>query len=420
MRPVCFAGLLLFVFFAVAGAEASRLVLRIQAANPTDVPRTVDVRSSLPERVTTNDIINLAGLNLGYDVKSDTYYVYGSLNLGPREIAIRNVEIADIWQLDADALLRFGAQANRLGEMLAPTDYGEEGAALAREADGLVQQILRRQQENRITVVGPLAHIQAFEENVSAQRRLRQKVGRLENLVLAADMNPGEVLIGEDRMAAPPRRGVHIPVSYGEASVVISVHNPSATQAREDVEIRRALPPEVKVEDVLDAGGLLVRFDPQEQVTYVYGSGISVGPGETITFTVRIRDKWNVNEPRFGFLDEMLARLRMITAGRSRLTAVANTLDDVERRLQALRAEQGPADLSPAYIAFYRRQADRLDEIERDLNRVDAALSPLDTRRGFEMPAPDRKTTWILIYSILGFLALLSLLFFLRWFVKSN
>ena len=400
--------------------HASRLILRIQAANPTDERRTVDVRSSLPERVTTNDIINLAGLNLGYDVKSDTYYVYGSLSLGPREIAVRNVEIADIWNLDADEVLLYGTQANRLADMLGPTEYSGEAGTLSGEAQALVQQILRRQQENRISVVGPLRHIQAYEENLNDQRRLRQHVGRLENLVLASGMNPGEALIGEDRLAAPPRRGVHIPVEYGEASVVITVHNPSSTQVRRDVEIRRALPPEVRVEDVLDAGGLVVRFDPQEKVTYVYGSGIEIGPGETLTFDVRIRDKWNINAPRFAFLDEVLARLRNIIAGRARLTAVANTLDDAERRLRALRNETGPDTLSPAYIAFYRRQSDRLDEIERDLNRVDAALSPLETRRGFDIPAPDRKTTWILIYSILGFLAIMSLLFFLRWFVKSN
>ena len=420
VQPARCAGIVLLLLFSAVAAHASRLVLRIQAANPTDAPRTVEVRSSLPERVTTNDIINLAGLNLGYDVKSDTYYVYGSLQLGPREIAVRNVEIADIWVLDPDEVLRFGDQADRLRDMLAPTEYGTEALALAADAGDLVQAILRRQQANRITVVGPMQHIQAYEENLLAKRRLRQQVGRLENLVLASGMNPGEALIGEDRLAAPPRTGVHIPLEYGEASVVISVHNPSTTQTRRNAEIRRPLPPEVKVDDVLDAGGLMVRFDPQEQVTYVYGSGIDIGPGETLTFTVRIRDKWNINLPRIEFLDEMLARLRTITAGRARLTAVGNTLDEVERRLQAVRGEQGPDALSPAYIAFYRRQADRLDDIERDLNRVDAALSPLDTRRGFAIPAPDRKTTWILIYSILGFLALLSLLFFLRWFVKSS
>jgi hypothetical protein len=400
--------------------QASRLVLRIQAANPTDQPRTVDVRSSLPERVTTNDVINLAGLNLGYDVKSDTYYVYGSLNLGPREIAVRNVEIADIWLLDADQILLYGAQAERLSEMLGPTSYASEGVQLAEDAGGLVQEILRRQQENRIAVAGPLRHIQAYEENLQVLRRLRQGVGRLENLVLASGMNPGDVLMGEDRLAAPPRREVHIPVSYGEASVVITVHNPSATQVRRDVEVRRSLPPEVKVEDVLDAGGLTVRFDPQEQVAYVYGAGLEIGPGASMTFQVRIRDKWNINTPRIDFLQELLDGLRMVTAGRARLAAVANTLDDVDRRLQAVRGEAGPDTLSPAYIAFYRRQADRLDAIERDLNRVDAALSPLDTRKGFQVPAPDRKTTWILIYAILGFLALLSLLFFLRWFAKGS
>lgn len=399
---------------------ASRLIVRIQAANPTDTPRTVDVQTRLPERITTNNIIDLAGLDLGYDVKSDTYYVHGALELAPKEVLVRNVELEDIWVVDPDTVLQFGEQANRLAGMLAPTEYGAEGEGLASETEAGVQTILRQQQENRITLVSPIQHIQAYEKNLRVLQQVRQKVGRLENLVLAAGMNPGEALMGEDRMAAPPRREVYVPASYGEAVVQITIRNTSTTQVRRNIEVRRDLPPEVQIEDVLDAGGLTVHFDPQQRVTYVQGTGIALEPSESMTFTVRIRDKWNVHEPRMDFLEELLARLQATISGRPKLEAVHNTLDAAGRRLQAVRAERGPETFGPAYIAFYRRQVERLDAIEHDLNRVDAALRPLDTRRGFDIPAPDRKTTWVLIYAILGFLALISLLFFLRWFVKSN
>jgi hypothetical protein len=49
-------------------------------------------------------------------------------------------------------------------------------------------------------------------------------------------------------------------------------------------------------------------------------------------------------------------------------------------------------------------------------------LRPLEREPKFGVPIkpPSRKTTWIIIYIILGFLGIMSLLFFLRWFGRSK
>jgi hypothetical protein len=99
---------------------------------------------------------------------------------------------------------------------------------------------------------------------------------------------------------------------------------------------------------------------------------------------------------------------------------VINTLNTAAEDLDSVMKTVGPTELNPAYIAYYRRQADSLDKIEKKLNRVDAALKPLQTNKGFAIDAPDKKTTWLIIYIILGFLAVLSLLFFLRWYIQSS
>lgn len=425
-RCLGFCGLReLFLAIALASCllpgrvSASRLILKIQAANPSDRPQSVDIRSSLPDRITTNDIISLAGLELGYDVKSDTYFVHGTLELGPREIAVRDVVLDDIWVVDEQSVNQLEQRASRLAGMLSATEFGAEAEALVGDAADRVQTILVRQRENRITMVPPVQHIQAYEQNLTTLQDLKQKVGRLENLVMAAGMNPGDALLGDDRMSSAPRRDVSLPIEYGEAVVEITIRNTSPTQVR-TVSVDHELPPEVKVADVIDAGELEVRYDPKEDLTYVFANGLELEPRSEQVFEVRIRDKWNINAPRIDFLTSKLEELRLTTAGRSRLTAVLNTLDQAEAALTEIRDESGPEVFGPAYIAFYRRQADRLDEIERDLNRVVSALEPLETRKGFEIPAPDRKTTWVIIYSILGFLALMSLLFFLRWFIKTN
>jgi len=421
MRRRLFAGFLaLSVFTAGTPALATRLVVKIQAANPSaDKAQPVEIRASLPARITTNDIVNLAGLNLGYDVKSDSYYVHATIQLAPKEIVVREVELNDIWLIDEAEVKTLETRAAQLSGLLASTPHG----AMAQEANNAVRQgvadILQRQDENQITRVSPVRHIQVYEANRKALKEVRQHVGQIENLALASGINPGDTLVGDDRGAAAPRRHVHFPVAFGEAVYKITVRNSSPTQSRR-VPVRRDLPPEVTIDDVLDAGGLSVRFEPKDGVTAVYDDALELAPLETKTFDVRIRDKWNVNGPRIDFLGAKVVELRAVIADRFNLGAVANMLDEAETRLAAIAGENGPAEFTPAYIAFYRRQADRLDVIEQDLNRIDAALKPLETKRGFPLPAPDKKTTWLIIYVILGFLALLSLLFFLRWFVRSS
>ena len=420
LRRLCAGVLILSVSSAASTVLADRLVVKIQAANPSeDKEQSVPIRASLPARVSTNDIINLAGLSLGYDVKSDTYYVHGTIQLAPKEIVIREVVLNDIWLVDEADVKTLESRAGTLTGLLASTKHG----AKAQEAGVAVKQgvatILERQRDNRITRVSPVRHIQAYESNLKALQEVRQLVGQIENLALAEGINPGDTLVGDDRRAAAPRRDVHFPVAFGEAVVKITVRNTSPAQPRQ-VAIRHDLPPEVTIDDVLDSKGLSIRFEPREGVTSVYTNALDLAPLETKTFDVRIRDKWNVNGPRIDFLVAKIGELRVVMADRRNLEAVANMLDEAEARLTEVAGEKGPEGLTPAYIAFYRRQADRLDAIEQTVNRIDAALKPLETKRGFDIPAPDKKTTWLVIYAILGFLALISLLFFLRWFAKSS
>lgn len=420
LRRLCAGLLILSVSGAASTALADRLVVKIQAANKSeDKAQSVPIRAILPARVSTNDIINLAGLDLGYDVKSDTYYVHGTIQLAPNEIAIREVVLKDIWLIDEAEIRTLETRAGQLAGLLASTKHG----AKAQEAGDAVKQevatILDRQTENRITRVSPVRHIQAYESNLKALQDVRQNVGLIENLALAEGINPGDTLVGDDRSAAAPRRDVHFPVSFGEAVVKITVRNTSPVQPRQ-VPLRHDLPPEVTIDDVLDSNGLAIRFDPGEGVTTVYADALELAPLETKTFDVRIRDKWNVNGPRIDFLGAKIGELRVVIADRRNLESVANMLDEADARLAEVAAEKGPEGLTPAYIAFYRRQADRLDAIEQTVNRIDAALKPLETKRGFDIPAPDKRTTWLVIYAILGFLALLSLLFFLRWFARSS
>jgi len=396
-----------------------KLIIRLHAAHKSDRPRTVTIRSSLPERITPADIIDDGGLNIRYDVKSDTYYVHESVELGPGETFQRDVVMKDIWVIDEEEIEALRKRAGVLGGELSGSKYSTDSDEERAKVESLIGEILGRQEESGITTVRAIDHIQAYEKNLKALQELKQSVGRMENLAMAAGVNPGDALIGDDRSAATPRRDVHFPKEYGEAKVRITVRNSSATRTRE-VPVRRDLPPEISVDDVISSDGLAVRYDSKTRTTYVFKDDVEVPPKGEVTFEVVINDKWNINGERMLFLQEKVNQLLVLTSGRENIEAVENTLKTALEALEDITKEVGPETLSPEYIAFYRRQADRLDDVERDLNRIDSALKPLDTKRGFDIPAPDKKTTWLIIYIILGFLALVSLLFFLRWYVRSS
>jgi len=400
-------------------AAAGKLVLKIQAVNKADSPQPVELRRSLPDRITADDILDLDGFNLGYDVRSDTYYVYDTVQMASKDILVREVTMKDIWVIDEALLANYRTRSDELKRLLAGTGSSADSEKEQAKVQQRTEEIVARQRENTITTVSYIRHIQAYESNLKALQEVRQSVGRLENLTMAEGLNPGSELIGDDQSAAAPRRDVHFPTQYGEAIYKITVHNNSATLPR-TVGVRKDLPPEIAIDDVIDSGGLEVQYDPKAHLAYVFKDAVEVQPQETLTFDVRIRDKWNINGARMAFLQQKGSQLLGMTSGRANIEAVENTLKGALEALEGVMKEVGPETLSPAYISFYRRQADRLDEVERDLNRVDSALKPLDTNRGFDIPAPDKKTTWLIIYVILGFLALVSLLFFLRWYVRSS
>ena len=77
--------------------------------------------------------------------------------------------------------------------------------------------------------------------------------------------------------------------------------------------------------------------------------------------------------------------------------------------LKGIADEEGPKEVSDKYVAFHRGQSHELDRIENLINRIAHAPYPAGGSVTTIDP-PTRKTTWLIIYIILGFLAVSSLL----------
>lgn len=402
-------------------ALADMVVLRIRAGNPIETPQKVRIKSNLPARVSTNDIVNLSGLELGYDVKNDTYYVHKEVELGPNEVTIFDVEITDIWVVNEEELRALVKRTGGLVKMLAETVYLESAQSLQADISKSVESIRAHQAKKRIRLgVTPIQHIRAYETNLKVLTRVRKDVGRVENLVLASGQDPG-ALIGAARDAPPPRAPKIAPEDYKQALIRITVRNTSPTESRR-ININRELPEEITAADVIDGGGLEVGTDSKRSIAYVFKKDVQIGPNEMLTFDVKVRDKWNINLPRAALLRARITTIIGQIGEKDQYKSVDETLQGLLADLAKIKNESGPQKLSSAYVAFYRDQAIRLDGIEQKVHRIEAALRPVEkrVRRGFRIQPPSLKTTWLIIYVILGFLAIVSLLFFLRWMTKSK
>lgn len=414
--------LLAFLLAAPLPSQAEKMILRIRAGNPIDKAQKVQIKSPLPSRVTTNHILNLSGLELGYDVNSDTYFVHKSVDLGPKEIVVYDVELVDLWNIPPESLESLTQHAQALTAAMKDKPVFADAERLQASVQAAADAILTSQKKNSIGAgAQPIQHIRAYELNLEQLTRMKKDIAKIENLALASEIDPGSLIAQE----APQALGVefpdHPPDAYKTAIWRVTAQNTSPTVKRTDIFIRKEMPPEIQIQDVLDAGGLEVGNDPKTGITYVHRSNVVVGPKGTVSFDVKINDKWNIYG---GLCTQLLASaeelLKVVTAV-GKFKSIEGDLGILVNELKAIAQEKGPRELNEKYVAFYRDQARRLRDIERRIERIKAQQQPnVGQRRGFSPKAPSEKTTWLVIWIILGFLAVMALLSMLRWMVRTK
>jgi len=401
-------------------SQAGPVTLRIRAANPTDVPKTVKIRSNLPSRITPDNVVGMGDLKIAFDVDNDVYYVYGDVDLAPMEIKTLDVDMKDIWVLPTEDIQQIRQQAGLLLEKLRDQPGYTESEYLKKNIEKELDAISGVQAQSSIeSGATPVQHISAYEENVQRLARVKRDVVKIENVVLASKQDPGG-LVGVSVATEPRRREVSLaPEKYRPATVRITVKNTSPDTVRK-VTVQRKLPLEVGPNDVLDTGGMDVKRDARTGGVLVEQT-VDVAPTNTIVYEVKIRDKWDLSAVRIPELRTMATNLLASIKETGKLQSVESELAHLVQTLNQIGDKKGPTELNAEYVAYYREQARQIDAVEAQISRLQSLLKPVQgQKRGFSVKPPNLKTTWGIIYSILGFLGLLSLLFVLRWMFRSK
>lgn len=419
-------GLMMLVCPALAG----KVVLRITAGNKLNLATNKEIKVDLPIYVRTNDILSLGGLDLGYDINKGTYFVQKTVDLGPKEIKPFEVQINDIWTIpktETEALrTQVRALMDKLDARAKANAKLEASLSTSEELRQFVERDLKAIEESQAAnAIKPGVtveqHIMAYESDAVVLKGVRLNIRKIENYVLAAGEDPGMLVDDGRYLMPPPRKDVTIP-SYSVALYRVTVTNTSPLEKRK-LQLTHDLPMEIKSDDILDAAGLQVETDPKTGVVRLKIDR-ELAARQAVSFNLKIRDKWNINQPRARELkitaSNLLSRISAKTS-KDRYMTIESSLNGLLGELDGILAEQGPKELGRAYVEYYREQAGRVDVIEQKVARIDSVMKQSETGTiGFSTQAPSPKTTWLLIYIILGFLALMSLVFFFRWMGKSE
>jgi hypothetical protein len=419
---------LLFVLAWVSGfilspLQAGVITLKIRAINPSRVEKQkVPVTAVLPRDVKPEHIVSAGELEVVYDVSARAYRVSREVELNPGETRTFEVAIKDIWEIPEADLKALSGHAVKLSDALKGGEKAPTAEGLKTLIDEGVKGILVRQAAFAVGAVKPMDHIRVYESNLEVLERVRKDVGMLENLVVAAGKDP-ESFLGLPKILPPADFG-NSAATGGVLVIHIKITNPSLSEKKK-VPLRHEFPAEIKTTDVLDAGGLQVGFDAARRLCYASLEDIELGPQESKVFDVKIRDPWSGLRDQLPGLERRTRDLIAIVKDMESYKAVLAQAQMILTDLEAVKVKPWPAQVNRDYVAFVRQQGTAIQGLATRVQRLEELFQPSEKpiKGGvpiMDVPRPDKRTTWVIIYIILGFLGAFSALFFIRWYGKGK
>ncbi len=208
-------------------------------------------------------------------------------------------------------------------------------------------------------------------------------------------------------------------------TVTISVvaANPSADTPK-TFPIRIDLPQEVTPEGVLDSGELKMTYDDQKATYFLYKQEVVLKPKETRVFNVVVKDVWFILPKTLEDLEKhgnlILDRLK----GSDFFDSGKEIMDSIKKRLDEISVKQSDEAVGQKVrIGQYRYNLQIIAQIKEDLAKMEKLLTfqgsvpvpEILENSKLKSDAPSTKTTWLIILSIMVFMALLGSQFYITW-----
>ncbi|MBP9854362.1 MAG: hypothetical protein KBD53_05805 [Candidatus Omnitrophica bacterium] len=150
------------------------------------------------------------------------------------------------------------------------------------------------------------------------------------------------------------------------ADVIINVLAVNGTSEARTKEIKQLLPKELKLDDITDAAGLEIKYDVDNGCYAVVGS-IELGPKESKTLRVRVRDVWMIQPQNIQEIKEQIDNNYAEVAEGEFGEAAAIKKDSLIKRLDSIvLAQEESADNTGKRIDRYRVNEKELSDIRNN------------------------------------------------------
>ena len=156
---------LFFVFSLIFCMPAQAgITMRLTAVNPADSEKTVSIKTYLPLEIKPEDVIYKDDLEVTYDNQQGSYYVYGEYLLKPKEVLEKEIELKDVWVIDATQMAMIRQDAKAILDDFKKTDYFDRAKLLY---DGIDKKLKEVEAMQDLSSVGQDYKISNYRNSLS-------------------------------------------------------------------------------------------------------------------------------------------------------------------------------------------------------------------------------------------------------------
>jgi hypothetical protein len=167
---------------------AGSIVLKLMGVNPSkEQSQTVILKAFLPQEIKPANVINREDMELIYDTKEGSYYVYGEYELQPSEVMQREIELEDIWVISGEELVSLRSEINKTSELLQNTDFKERVEFLR---DSIISKIDKIEEIQSVPAINSQKHISAHRDNLKLLAELKNDLVVTRSLLAKAKAMP--------------------------------------------------------------------------------------------------------------------------------------------------------------------------------------------------------------------------------------
>ncbi len=200
-------------------------------------------------------------------------------------------------------------------------------------------------------------------------------------------------------------------------SVVISFLITNPTGVSQTLKFKAFLPEEAKPEYVMDSQGLKVDYDTDAKLYFVSGD-VVLGPSETVTRDVELKDVWVFDKDELGQIKAQVASMLPVLSGTQYEAQGILLKNDVDSTIDAVLRKQESSYTSPQdHIVAYRENVDRVARVHEEVSKMKDLVVQAGASRSVVGQVGGIQTfaTWGIIVAIVFGFGMLAAVIFAMW-----